>query len=207
MNRGTVESWLADGCGRCDNYQTPNCKVLLWTPALVALREHLRATGMSEELKWGSPAYSLDGKNVVMLVAFRDRCSLSFFKGALLSDPDGSLESPGPNSQAVRELRFTSVDQVRARAADIDRFLADAMALERDGAKVPFAKAPEEMPDELRARLDGDPALKAAFDALTPGRQRSHVLYVAGAKQAATRASRAEKCAPKILAGLGFQDR
>lgn len=207
MNRGTVDSWLTDGCGRCEHYRTPACKVHLWTDALLALRERLQASGLIEEMKWGSPCYTLDGKNVVMLTAFRDRCALGFFKGALLTDDEGLLRRAGPSSQAARELRFTTVDEVRAQAAAIDRLLAEAVAVERSGAKVAFDPALEPVPDELRERLDTDPALREAFDALTPGRRRSHVIYVSGAKQPATRAARVERCAPKILAGQGFQER
>lgn len=207
MNTAGFDVWLTDGCGRCDLYQTPDCKVLRWTAPLLALRALVRASGMVEEMKWGSPCYTLDGQNVVMIGALKDACVLSFFKGALLVDPTGSLEAPGPNSQAARQLKFRSADEVTRRAADIAALLAQAIDVERSGRKVEFARSPEPVPDELAAALDADPAVRAAFDRLTPGRQRSHILHVIGAKQASTRADRARKCVPKILAGKGFLDR
>lgn len=207
MNNTSVDSFLAEGCGRCEHYQTPQCKVHLWTEELVLLRELLQETELTEEMKWGSPCYTLDGGNVVNLTALRDCCALGFFKGALLDDPDGVLEAPGPNSQAVRMLKFTSADQIREQHALASRFIAQAIALEKAGAKVAFKKRPEPIPEELQAALDADPALEAAWKALTPGRQRSHILQVSGAKLAATRARRVQKCVPKILAGKSYLDR
>ncbi|MEZ6015892.1 MAG: YdeI/OmpD-associated family protein, partial [Planctomycetota bacterium] len=191
----------------CELYQTPRCKVHRWTAELAALREVLLQSGLTEEMKWGSPCYTLEGKNVVMLSAFKDCCALGFFKGVLLQDERGVLVAPGPNSQAVRQLRFDSIEQVHAQRKLATEFLAAAISLERSGREVSFRAAPEPMPLELQARLDADPALSAAFDALTPGRRRSHILHVAGAKQAETRAARAERCAAKILAGQGFNER
>lgn len=202
-----VDVFLADGCGRCEQFATPACKVRRWPEVLAELRALLLDSGLTEEMKWGSPCYTDDGRNVVMLGALKDGCALGFFKGALLADPDGLLESPGPNSQAARQLRFRSVDEVRAKGEATRAFLAQAIAVERSGAKVAFREAPEPEPEELTAVLDADPAARAAFDALTPGRRRSHILHVLGAKQAATRRVRAERCLPKILAGKGFLDR
>lgn len=207
MNTTSVDAFLADGCGRCDQYRTPACKVHRWTDALVELRAIARASGLTEAMKWGSPCYTDGGRNVVMIAALRDCCALGFFKGALLDDPDGVLEAPGPSSQAARQIRFRSVEEVRAKRPLAERLIAQAVAVERSGAKVSFARAPEPMPEELAAALDADPRARAAFDALTPGRQRSHVLHVSGAKQAASRRARAERCLPKILAGKGFLDR
>jgi len=158
-------------------------------------------------MKWGCPCYTLDGKNVVMLTALRDRCGLSFFEGALLTDAHGLLERPGPNTRAARELPITSLDQVHAHREAIRAFLAQAIALEKQGAKVAVDAEPEPIPEELEARLAADAALRAAFDALTPGRQRSHILYVGGAKKPQTRVARAERCAAKILEGKGFNER
>lgn len=207
MNRGDVDSYLADGCGRCTHYRTPGCKVHLWTGPLVALRALVLESGLSESLKWGSPCYDLEGHNVLMLVAMRDRCAVSFIQGALLPDPEGLLSRSGPNVQAARELRFTTAEEVHARRDDLRRFVDAAIALRRQGAKVTFAPAPEPVPEELGEVLDADPARRAAFEALTPGRRRSFVLYVSGAKRRQTRTARAEACLPKILAGKGFHDR
>lgn len=207
MNRGDVDSFLADGCGRCDNYKTPDCKVHQWTGPLNALRALLQETELAETMKWGSPCYTVDGKNVLMLTAFKDRCGLSFFRGSLLDDDEGLLVAPGPSSQASRELRFFSTEEVEQRREVAHRFIEQAIALTRAGERVKFKKSPEPVPDELRERLGADPELAAAFEALTPGRQRSYILHVGGAKQSATRARRADKCAPKILSGKGFNER
>lgn len=207
MVQTSVQGYFADGCGRCDNFATPACKVHLWTAPLGALRELLQEAGLEELMRWGSPCYAVDGGNVLMLTSFKEFCALSFFKGTLLPDPEGLLESPGPNSQAMRLLKFTSLAQVEERREATRALIRAAIEVERSGAKVVFTPGREPVPEELAARLEADPALRAAFDALTPGRQRSHVLFVGGAKQSATRASRVDKCVPKILAGKGFQDR
>jgi uncharacterized protein YdeI (YjbR/CyaY-like superfamily) len=207
MNRGDVDSFLKDGCGRCEKFQTPDCKVHLWTDALRELRALVNATELDEEMKWGSPCYTLGGKNVVAIAARTDSCALSFFKGSLLTNDDGVLEAPGPRSQAARLIKLKTAKDVRSNKKVIKRLLAEAIAAERAGKKVRFKKNPEPMPDELRAVLNADPALRAAFDRLTPGRQRSHIIHVGGAKQTKTRATRAEKCAVKIRAGQGFLDR
>ncbi len=207
MNRGDVDSFLAHGCGRCEFYRTPQCKVHPWAGPLRALRALLLAAGLDEGLKWGSPCYTLEGKNVVMLVALRGWCGLSFFQGTLLPDEAGLLEAPGPNTQVARVLRFTAAEQVAERRDPIRRYVEAAIALARSGARVERVTTPGPVPAELQARLDDDPALQAAFEALTPGRRRSHVLHVEGAKQSATRATRAAKCVARILAGKGFNER
>jgi uncharacterized protein YdeI (YjbR/CyaY-like superfamily) len=207
INRTGVDAYLNDGCGRCEHYQTPACKVHLWTGELVALRTMLRATELSEEMKWGSPCYTLNGKNVVMIAAFREACALSFFKGAALVDDDGILEAAGPNSRIARLVKFRSPADVQARRAAVEKLVQQAIALERAGTKVDMPAAAEPVPDELQARFDVDPALQQAFVALTPGRRRSHILHIAGAKQAETRARRVDRCATDILAGRGFNER
>ncbi|RME22308.1 MAG: hypothetical protein D6798_16115 [Deltaproteobacteria bacterium] len=207
MNTTSADSYLQHGCGRCERFRTPQCKVHQWTEPLVALRALLLETELREEMKWGSPCYTLDGRNVVMLTAFQDFCCLAFFKGALLTDEDGLLDAPGANSRAVRQLRFTSAEQVHRRQGLVKRLLDEAIALERAGARVPVRESPEPVPVELEEVLDADPRLRAAFDALTPGRRRSFILYVSGAKQATTRTRRAQRCIPKILEGKGFHER
>jgi uncharacterized protein YdeI (YjbR/CyaY-like superfamily) len=178
-----------------------------WREALVALRAQLRATDLVETLKWGNPCYTLDGKNVVMLSAYNEHATVSFFKGALLEDPEGRLEAAGPSSQAARLLRFTSAAEVEARREATSDLVRQAIDVERRGLRVVFAGIPEPMPEALQEALDADPALAAAFDALTPGRQRSYILHVSGAKQVGTQRARAAKCAPKIMAGKGFNER
>lgn len=206
MNTDSVDAYLRDGCGRCDHYQTPACKVHLWTAPLRALRALLLDAGLTEEMKWGAPCYTLDGKNVAMLGALKGSCSIGFFAGVGLDDPAGLLVAPGPNSHHARQVHVQTAAEVDAKAPAIRALIAGAIALTRAGVKRAPAP-PEPVPDALEALLAADPALRAAWDALTPGRRRSHVLHIAGAKQEATRARRAEACVPKIRAGMGFLDR
>lgn len=206
MNRDTVDSYLRDGCGRCEHYQTPQCKVHLWTKPLMALRALVREAGLVEALKWGSPTYSVDGKNVLMILSFRESCALSFLQGAALTDTDGILESAGPNSHYARLFRVKKADDVKRREGSLRALIDQAVAFSRAGGKVERAPA-KELPEELTALLADDPTLAAAFEALTPGRKRSYALHVGGAKQAATRTRRAEACIAGILGGRGFNER
>lgn len=203
----SVDIYLRDGCGRCEHFRTPACKVRQWTAPLEALRALLGGTELVEEMKWGSPCYTLDGKNVVMLVSRRDYCALSFFKGAALDDPDSALTPPGPNSRYGRLLTFGSLEDVERLRAHAEGFVRQAIDLERAGVEVVVDAAPEPMPAEFEERLDADPDLRLAFEALTPGRRRSHILFVGGAKQSATRARRVERCTEKIFAGKGYNER
>jgi len=207
MNTTSVDAYLRDGCGRCVHYQTPACKVHRWTKALVSLRELVSATGLVEDVKWSPPCYTLGGKNVVMIISFKDSCALQFFKGAALVDDAGVLESPGPNSRFGRYLKFRSADEVAALRGVAASLLDQAIALERAGTKVHVAPASEPVPEELAERLAGDETLRLAFEALTPGRRRSHILHISGAKQSETRARRVDRCATDILDGRGFNER
>lgn len=207
MNNTSVESYLSDGCGRCDLYQTPSCKVHRWTDELTRLRALLRDTELDETMKWGAPCYTLDGANVLMLSALKDSCVISFFKGAALQDAADLLEAPGPNSRYARYLRVRSIDDITARRRAIDELVHRAVAFERAGGTVDAEPVDNTIPTELADRLADDSVLAEAFAALTPGRQRSHILHISGARQAATRARRVDKCAPKILAGKGFNER
>ena len=207
MNNTTVDSYLVDGCGRCDLFKTPQCKVHPWNEALTALRVLILTTPLQETMKWGAPTYTVDGPNAVMLTALRNACCISFLRGALLDDPHGRLERPGPNTHASRVMRFTSAEQVHTERTQIIQWLKDTVALHRAGKKVPPRTATEPMPEALQAMLDANPDVAVAFDALTPGRQRSYRLHVGGAKQAKTRHARAFKCMAKIIAGKGFNER
>lgn len=207
MNNKSAKSYLEEGCGRCELYQTPQCRVHLWSEPLRGLRVLLLASGMEEEMKWGSPCYTLGGQNVVLLMARKEYCALSFFQGVALEDPQQALVSPGPNSRFARLLRVTSLRELEQRRALIEGFLAQAMALARSGHKVQVEPANEPVPVELEERLAADPALRRAFEALTPGRRRSHILHIAQAKQAPTRHRRAEACIPRVLAGQGQHER
>jgi uncharacterized protein YdeI (YjbR/CyaY-like superfamily) len=206
MNTESVDAYLRDGCGRCVLYQTPQCKVHLWPEVLVALRGLVRQTPLVEEMKWGSPCYTLDGKNVAMIGAFKECASLSFFQGVALRDPAGVLVAAGPNSRYARLLKFRTASEVHQQAAVIADLLNQAVALAKDGVRLHLGPPSEPIPAELEERLESDPALAAAFFALTPGRRRSHILHISGAKQAETRARRVEKCAPDILEGRGFNE-
>jgi uncharacterized protein YdeI (YjbR/CyaY-like superfamily) len=177
-----------------------------WPEQLAALREILLRCGLSEEIKWGKPCYSHDGSNVAILQEMKRFLALMFFKGALLQDPEGVLEEQGPNSRSARRITFSSLDDVARRAAAIEAFVAEAIAVADAGLTV--GPAPElALVDELQRRIERDPAFKAAFEALTPGRQRELNLYVAGAKQSTTREARVEKHAQRILEGKGLRDR
>lgn len=176
-----------------------------WPEVIRELRPVLLGCGLSEELKWGKPCYGRDGKNIVIMQEMKDFLALMFFKGALLADPAGVLEEQGPNSRSARRICFTTVEDVTRLADTVARYVAEAIGVEAEGRDV--GPAPElELVAELRVRLDADPALEAAFESLTPGRQREYNLYFANAKQAGTRSARVDRYAPKILEGKGFRD-
>ena len=179
-----------------------------WREVMERLRSIVLSRDLTEELKWRQACYTHGGKNVAIISEFNDYCVLSFFKGSLLSDPHGVLTAPGEHSQATRQFRFTSVDQVTEREAVITAYLDEAIEVERSGATVPFKTTEEfELPDELQARLEDDPEFKSAFDALTPGRQRGYILHFSQPKQSKTRSARIEKHAQRILEGKGLRDR
>lgn len=180
-----------------------------WRDEIAELRRIVLECGLTEEVKWGAPCFTADGGNVVIIGVLNDYCCLSFFKGVLLKDPEGILHAPGENSRSGRLIPFTAVDQILAQEATLKAYVDEAAGLERAGATVDFAKDREDLPvpAELQARFDEDPAFRAAFEALTPGRRRGWILHFSGAKQAATRASRIEKAAPRILDGKGMHDR
>lgn len=180
-----------------------------WHDVLAELRRIVLACGLTEEVKWGAPCFMAHGGNVAILGPMRDSCVLSFFKGVLLRDPEGILEAPGANSRSARFIRFTDAAGVVAMEPVVTAYVREAAELERTGAKVDFAKDRDDapVPEELTAALRADPALAAAFAELTPGRQRGWIIHFSGAKQSATRTSRIQKAAPRILRGKGMHDR
>ena len=202
----SIDQYLTEGCGRCKLFQTPFCKVHKWTEELVLLRSIILQTGLTEELKWSMPCYTLNGKNILMLAAFKDYCSLSFFKGSLLKDELSLLISPGENSNAVRQFRFTDAKQIIKIKKTILQFINEAIAIEESGAKIIPAKSKKEIIPELQDAFSHNSKLEIAFYKLTPGRQRGYLIYFSDAKQSATRTSRIQKYTPKILAGKGFHD-
>jgi uncharacterized protein YdeI (YjbR/CyaY-like superfamily) len=176
-----------------------------WPDEMRALRSILLSGGLTEDLKWGKPCYAHDGANIVIMQEMKDFLALMFFKGALMKDPAGVLESQGPNSRSALRICVRSVDDVERLSETIASYVVDAIAVEESGLEV--APAPKlEFVAELQDRLDSDATFRAAFEALTPGRQREYHLHFSDAKQAATRIARVEKYAPKILAGKGFRD-
>ncbi len=177
-----------------------------WPEEMTELRPVLLSCGLTEEIKWGKPCYSHEGKNIVILQEMKDFLALMFFKGALLNDPEGALEDQGPNSRSARRIRFTSVADVARLADTVKAYIDEAIAVEEAGLEVGPAPDPVFV-DELRDRLDEDPELRAAFEALTPGRQREYNLYFSSAKRAETREARVEKYVEKILDGKGLRDR
>ncbi|HYQ29648.1 MAG TPA: DUF1801 domain-containing protein [Polyangiaceae bacterium] len=179
-----------------------------WRGEMEKLRALLLEFGLEEDLKWGKPCFTFEGKNIAIIQPFKEHCSLMFFKGALLEDTHGLLRSQGENSQSALRLEFTSEAQVTKTKAALKSYVKQAIAAEQAGLKVDFkAKRELELPEELTAILKKDRKLAKAFAALTPGRQRAYVLFFTGAKQSATRTARIEKHIPKILAGQGINDR
>ena len=193
---------------------TPNPKVNWffekdgqWKASFSKLRELALDTGLTEELKWGHPCYTLKGKNVFLMHGFNDYCALLFHKGALLKDDHGILVQQTANVQSARQIRFGSLKQIKEMAPVIRSFMEQAIVVEKEGMKVPLKSTQEfAMPEEFAAKLKAMPALKKAFQALTPGRQRGYLLHFAGAKQSKTREARIEKNMGRILTGKGLDD-
>lgn len=178
-----------------------------WTEELEKLRALCLGAKLTEELKWGCPAYSLDGSNVVLIHCFKEYCALLFFKGAIMNDPDGILIQQTKNVQAARQMRFTGSAEISKMKTIIKAYLQEAIRVEKSGEKVAFKKTKEfEMPEEFEYRLSKSAALKKAFHALTPGRQRAYLLYFSSAKQSKTREARIEKYEKQILKGKGLDD-
>ena len=202
-----VDHYIEAGCGRCEYYDTPKCKVNSWRSELIELRRIVLDCGLMEEFKWSQPCYTLKGKNVLIVTAFKDYACVAFFKGTLLKDSKNILISPGKNSQSNKRFPFRSVEQVLELEPIIKAYIFEAIEVEKAGLKVDFKKEPEPIPEELKDFLDRDNELKKAFESLTPGRQRGYILHFSQPKQSQTRISRIEKCIPKILIGKGFHDR
>jgi len=202
-----VDLYLKEGCGRCNLYQTPKCKVHFWQEPMHALRNILLDTELKEEFKWSQPCYTYNGKNVMMLTAFNDLCCIAFFKGALLNDSNNLLEFPGPNSQASKRLNFIKEKQVVELEPQIRDFIKQAIELEKSGASIELKKVPEPLTQELQDVFNGNPELEIAFYSLTPGRQRGYIIHFSQPKQTKTRLSRIAKMIPKIMDGKGFHDR
>jgi uncharacterized protein YdeI (YjbR/CyaY-like superfamily) len=177
-----------------------------WQNETEKLRKIVLDCDLVEELKWGKPCFTYQKKNVAIIIPLKDACALSFFKGALLKDPKHILQKIG-EAQAGRWIKFTSPKEISALQPTLRSYIYEAIQVEESRRKVPLKKASEYVvPEELQVRLNAASELKAAFDALTPGRRKSYIFHVSDAKQAKTRAARAEKCVPIILSGRGFNE-
>ena len=178
-----------------------------WQEAFQLLREIALDSALTEELKWGHPCYTLKGKNVFLMHGFKAYCALLFHKGALLKDPKKILVQQTANVQAARQIRFTSVKEIKQLTPMVKAFIREAIALEKAGKKVDLKDTSEfVMPAEFQKALKEMPELKKAFHALTPGRQRGYLLHFGDAKQSKTRVARIEKNVDRILAGKGLDD-
>lgn len=178
-----------------------------WQKELAQLRVLLLDCGLTEELKWGKPCYSYEGSNIVVIQGFKAYCAILFFKGVLLNDPEGILVKTGENTRVGRQIRFNNVKEITGRKAILKAYVYEAIEVEKAGLKVD--KAAQQAPavaKEFQQRLAKNRTLKAAFEALTPGRQRAYHIYFAAPKQPETRQSRMEKWIPQILRGKGMND-
>lgn len=178
-----------------------------WREEFDALRDIILDTGLTEELKWGQPCYTLDGKNVVLMHGFKEYCALLFHKGALLKDPKGILVQQTENVQAARQIRFANIGEIKKLSKTLKDYVREAIDVERAGMKVDLKKTSEfAMAEEFQKALRKNSALKKAFEALTPGRQRAYLLHFSQPKQSKTREARVDKAVPQILKGKGLND-
>jgi len=182
-------------------------KAKQWQQEIERLRTIVLDCGLAEELKWGCPCYTLGESNIVLIHVFKEYCALLFFKGALLNNADGLLIQQTENVQAARQVRFTNIREIIEQEYILKKIINEAIEVEKAGLKVELKKTTEfKMPVEFQSKLDHIPALKSAFEALTPGRQRAYLLHFSQPKQSKTRESRVEKYIPQILAGKGLND-
>ncbi len=178
-----------------------------WREEYARLRKIVLACGLTEELKWGHPCYSFEEHNIVIIHGFMEYCALLFTEGVLLKDPRRILIQQTENVQAGRQARFTNLREIVKLEPVLKAYIKEAIEAEKAGLKVEYKKTSEfKMAEEFKDKLDKTPALKKAFAALTPGRQRGYLLFFSAAKQSETRAARVEKCMPQILAGKGLND-
>lgn len=182
-------------------------KATQWKEEYALLRKIILGTGLVEELKWGVPCYQLDGKNVVLIHGFKEYCAILFHKGALMKDPENLLIQQTENVQSARQMRFTSAGEISDLTSILKTYVKDAIKVEKSGLKVELKKTEDyNVPEEFQVRLDADADLRAAFKALTPGRQRGYLFHFSQPKLAKTREARVEKYIPQILDGKGIDD-
>lgn len=201
------EEFFSRGCGRCARFDTPDCSTRIWADGVAALRRLCLAAGLSEHAKWGHPCYMAHGRNIAIIGAFRGDFRLNFFDAALLTDPAGVLERQGKNATHPDSLRFTDPGGPAAMADLIQSYLAEAIGYAARGIKPVKEVKALILPEELTEALARDPAMAAAFDALTPGRQRSYVINLTSTQSPATRIARIARFRDKIIAGKGATER
>lgn len=178
-----------------------------WQEEIELLRTIALDCGLNEELKWGCPCYTFHKSNIVLIHTFKEYCAFLFFKGALLNNADGILIQQTENVQAARQARFTNVQQITELDATLKAYIYEAIEVEKAGLQVELKKTTEfKMAEEFQTKLDESPALKSAFEALTPGRQRGYLLHFSQAKQSKTREARIEKSIERIFDGKGLED-
>lgn len=178
-----------------------------WKEEAILLRKVALDSGLDEDFKWRLPCYSLGGKNIAIIQNFKDFCAFMFFKGFAIKDPKGLMVQPGENSQSARRFEFTSATEVSKNAANLKKFIKEAIKAEQFDVKLDKSKTTQpKMPAEFKTELSKNKKLKAAFEGLTPGRQRMYLMHFSSAKQSATRSARVKKAMPKILKGLGLAD-
>lgn len=182
-------------------------KAKQWQAEYEKLRSIVLECDLSEELKWGCPCYTFQKSNVVLIHGFKEYCALLFFKGALLKDAKGILIQQTANVQSARQIRFTSVREVVKMRPILKAYIKEAIQVEKSGLKVSFKKTSDfKLPEEFQNKLNEEPGLRRAFNALTPGRQRAYLFYFSQPKQSKTREARVEKSMPQILKGKGLND-
>ncbi|MBP7184682.1 MAG: DUF1801 domain-containing protein [Saprospiraceae bacterium] len=202
-----VDLYLQDGCGRCKLYKTPQCKVHNWQNELKALRRIVLDCDLTEELKWRVPVYTFNNKNILILSAFKEFCSLSFIKGALMKDNNNLLHKQGESSQSARIMKFTNTEDILAIETVIKSYILEALAIEKEGLKVEYKKNLEPVPVELENEFEKDAKFKDAFYKLTQGKQRGYIIYFSQPKQSSTKITRIENSKQHIFNGIGINDK
>ena len=192
---------------KVDEYLSKDKRCSKWNDEFQKLRMIVLDCQLTEEMKWGVPCYTFEEKNIVLIHGFKEYCALLFMKGALLKDSNGILVQQTENVQAGRQIRFTSIQEIVKMEPILKAYIIEAIEVEKSGLEVDFKKNTEsKIPEELQNKFDENPALKTAFEALTPGRQRAYILYFSAPKQSKTREARVEKSMQQILSGKGLDD-
>lgn len=207
MMMTVVDDFFAKGCGRCDRFATPDCSTRRWVSGLARLRRICLSLPLVESVKWGHPCYMHAERNVAIVGAFREDFRLTFFHAGLMKDQKGVLEKQGPNTRFADMIRFTDNGQVVTLEETIVAYLQEAMAYAARGLVAAKDDRVLDLPEELADALDADPELADAFHALTPGRRKSYIIHLNGAKKSETRIQRIAKLRPHILAGKGALER